>query len=168
MDDADPELGTGVRRIIGHVRRPIIRLRIPANKMKGRDNPPPVIDMPQIMSYIISSRLTALELHLTGLSGINLITGNPIYRNFCILSGIYSIVETAKANHLNPFWYFTHLLTVLSKLRRKYGSIDSTPVAELDKLLVNGPRKCPHPQTEIYFFNSRHFTSINWPSLTVT
>ena len=59
MDDADPELGTGVRRIIGHVRRPISRLRIPANKMKGRDNPPPVIDMPQIMSYIISSRLTA-------------------------------------------------------------------------------------------------------------
>ena len=26
----------------------------------------------------------------------------------------YSIVETAKANHLNPFWYFTHLLTVVS------------------------------------------------------
>ena len=36
MDDADPELGAG----IGHVRRPISRLRIPANKMKGRDNPP--------------------------------------------------------------------------------------------------------------------------------
>lgn len=59
MDDADPELGTGVRRIIGHVRRPISRLRIPANKMKGWDNPPPVIDMPQIMSYIISSLLIA-------------------------------------------------------------------------------------------------------------
>ena len=48
---------------------------------------------------------------------------------------IYSIVETAKANHLNPFWYFTHFLTVLPKLRRKYGIIDATPVAELDRLL---------------------------------
>ena len=50
-------------------------------------------------------------------------------------AGIYSIVETAKANHLNPFWYFTHLLNVLPELRRKYGSIDSAPVTELDKLL---------------------------------
>ena len=63
--------------------------------MKGRNNPPPVIDMPQIMSYIISSRLTAWELHFTGLSGINLITGNPIYRNFCILS----ILSTIWAGH---------------------------------------------------------------------
>ena len=31
-------------------------------------------------------------------------------------AGIYSIVETAKANHLNPFWYFAHLLTVLPEL----------------------------------------------------
>ncbi|MDY2945888.1 MAG: transposase domain-containing protein [Lachnospiraceae bacterium] len=46
----------------------------------------------------------------------------------------YSIVETAKANHLNPFWYFTHLLTVLPELRRKYGTIDAAPVAELDRL----------------------------------
>ena len=50
-------------------------------------------------------------------------------------AGIYSIVETAKANHLNPFWYFTHLLTVLPELRRKYGTIDAAPVAELDRLL---------------------------------
>ena len=42
-------------------------------------------------------------------------------------AGIYSIVETAKANHLNPFWYFTHLLTVLPELRRKYGTIDAAP-----------------------------------------
>lgn len=50
-------------------------------------------------------------------------------------AGIYSIVETAKANHLNPFWYFTHILTVLPELRRKYGTIDAAPVAELDRLL---------------------------------
>lgn len=50
-------------------------------------------------------------------------------------AGSYSIVETAKANHLNPFWYFTHLLTVLPELRRKYGTIDAAPVAELDRLL---------------------------------
>ena len=50
-------------------------------------------------------------------------------------AGIYSIVETAKANHLNSFWYFTFLLTVLPELRRKYGTIDSAPVAECDKLL---------------------------------
>ena len=51
-------------------------------------------------------------------------------------AGIYSIVETAKANHLNPFWYFTHLLTVLPELRGKYGTIDAAPVAELDRLLL--------------------------------
>lgn len=50
-------------------------------------------------------------------------------------AGSYSIVETAKANHLNPFWYFTYLLTVLPELRRKYGTIDAAPVAELDRLL---------------------------------
>ena len=45
-------------------------------------------------------------------------------------AGSYSIVETAKANHLNPFWYFTYLLTVLPEL-----TIDAAPVAELDRLL---------------------------------
>lgn len=50
-------------------------------------------------------------------------------------AGVYSIAETAKANHLNTFWYFNHLLTVLPELKRKYGSVDLAPVNELDRCL---------------------------------
>lgn len=45
---------------------------------------------------------------------------------------IYSIAETAKANNLNPYYYFRHILTELAKIYQIYGEI---PPTELDALL---------------------------------
>ncbi len=45
---------------------------------------------------------------------------------------IYSAVETARLNNLSSYYYITHLLTELPKLRDKNGNIDTV---SLDQLL---------------------------------
>lgn len=45
---------------------------------------------------------------------------------------IYSIVETAKANNLNPYYYMDYLLTELPKLCDEDGNIDTD---KMDPLL---------------------------------
>lgn len=45
---------------------------------------------------------------------------------------IYSIAETAKANNLNPYYYFRHILVELAKI---YQQQEEIPPADLDALL---------------------------------
>ena len=55
----------------------------------------------------------------------------------------YSIAETAKANNLNPYKYFKHLLTVLPE------HLDDTDRSFMDKLLPWSdelPSECRKPE----------------------
>jgi hypothetical protein len=59
---------------------------------------------------------------------------------------IYSVVETARANHLNVYYYVEHLLTELPKLRDEKGNIDT---AGMDHLLPWSellPERCRKPR----------------------
>ena len=56
---------------------------------------------------------------------------------------IYSIVETAKANNMNPYCYFEHLLTEIPKL--KEFNTPEEESAAMERLLpwsVDFPEKC--------------------------
>ena len=56
---------------------------------------------------------------------------------------IYSIVETAKANNLNPYYYFEHLLTEIPKL--KEFNTPEEEAAAMERLLpwsADLPEKC--------------------------
>ena len=56
---------------------------------------------------------------------------------------IYSIVETAKANNLNPYYYFDHLLTEIPKL--KEFNTPEEESAAMERLLpwsADLPEKC--------------------------
>jgi len=56
---------------------------------------------------------------------------------------IYSIVETAKANNLNPYYYFEHLLTEIPKL--KEFNTPEEEVSAMERLLpwsADLPEKC--------------------------
>ena len=58
----------------------------------------------------------------------------------------YSLVETAKLNGLNPYYYLDYLLTELPKLADEEGNIDT---AKLDPLLPwsdSLPQKCYKPR----------------------
>lgn len=66
---------------------------------------------------------------------------------------IYSIVETAKLNNLNVFYYLEHLLTELPNLAPEFtddkGNIDTTKLEILDPLLPWSdqlPEKCHKPR----------------------
>jgi hypothetical protein len=59
---------------------------------------------------------------------------------------IYSVVETARANHLNVYYYVEHLLKELPKLRDEKGNIDT---AGMDHLLPWSellPERCRKPR----------------------
>ncbi len=61
-------------------------------------------------------------------------------------AAIYSIVETAKLNNLNPYYYLEYLLTELPKLRDEEGNIKAD---KLDSLLpwADGlPKQCLKPR----------------------
>ena len=55
---------------------------------------------------------------------------------------VYSIAETAKLNHLNTYWYFTYLVTELSELKKKYGTVDETMVNRLLPWSKDLPEYC--------------------------
>ncbi|SHI20112.1 transposase domain-containing protein, partial [Sporanaerobacter acetigenes] len=57
---------------------------------------------------------------------------------------VYSIIETAKANNLNPFYYLTYLF-------EKLPNIDPNNIEELDQLLPwsdSIPQECKVPNKE--------------------
>ena len=58
----------------------------------------------------------------------------------------YSIVETAKLNDLNPYFYLEHLLTELPKLADGKGNIDTTALDALLPWAEELPKKCHKPR----------------------
>ena len=59
---------------------------------------------------------------------------------------VYSISETAKLNHLNPYFYFDYLLTELPKLADEDGNIDSSKLDALLPWSKTLPIPCYKPQ----------------------
>lgn len=58
---------------------------------------------------------------------------------------IYSISETAKLNHLRPYYYFKYILTELPKLYDEKGNIDSTKLESLMPWSSTIPDECRKP-----------------------
>ena len=69
--------------------------------------------------------------HGTRISSVRSIGEHPI-KGAQASADIYSIVETAKANNLNPYYYMDHLLAELPKLCDEDGNIDTD---KMDPLL---------------------------------
>ena len=63
-------------------------------------------------------------------------------------AGIYTLVETAKANGLNVYRYLEHILTELPKLAAKDGSIDPAKLDDMLPWSSKLPSQCykPHRQ----------------------
>ncbi|WP_022753273.1 IS66 family transposase, partial [Butyrivibrio fibrisolvens] len=59
---------------------------------------------------------------------------------------IYSVVETARANHLNVYYYVEHLLTELPKLRDEKGNIDTAGMDHLLSWSELLPERCRKPR----------------------
>jgi hypothetical protein len=59
---------------------------------------------------------------------------------------IYSIVETAKLNDLNVFYYLEHLLAELPKLTDKKGNIDASGLESLLPWSDQLPPRCHKPR----------------------
>lgn len=59
---------------------------------------------------------------------------------------IYSVVETARANHLNVYYYVEHLLTELPKLRDEKGNIDTAGMDQLLPWSESLPERCRKPR----------------------
>ena len=55
---------------------------------------------------------------------------------------VYSIVETAKLNDLNPYYYLEHLLTELPKLADNNGNIDTNALDPLLPWAKELPKRC--------------------------
>lgn len=60
-------------------------------------------------------------------------------------AAIYSIVETARLNNLNVFYYLEHLLTELPKLADEKGNIDTSKLDPLLPWSDQLPEKCRKP-----------------------
>ena len=58
----------------------------------------------------------------------------------------YTIVETAKLNGLNPYYYLEHLLTELPRLADKDGNIDTAALDPLLPWAEELPEKCHKPR----------------------
>ena len=58
----------------------------------------------------------------------------------------YTIVETAKLNGLNPYYYLEHLLTELPRLADKDGNIDTAALEPLLPWAEELPEKCHKPR----------------------
>lgn len=57
-------------------------------------------------------------------------------------AAIYSVVETAKANNLKPYYYLNHLLTVLPEITDNDGNIDKTELVKLLPWADEIPNEC--------------------------
>lgn len=55
---------------------------------------------------------------------------------------MYSIVETAKANNLKPYYYLNYLLTVLPEITDNDGNIDKTELIKLLPWADEIPEEC--------------------------
>ena len=55
---------------------------------------------------------------------------------------IYSITETARANHLNVYHYIRHLLTELLQLKETYGEIEPSKLEPLMPWSKSLPAEC--------------------------
>ena len=55
---------------------------------------------------------------------------------------VYSVVETAKANNLKPYYYLNHLLTVLPEITDNDGNIDKTELVKLLPWADEIPEEC--------------------------
>lgn len=59
---------------------------------------------------------------------------------------VYSISETAKLNHLRPYYYFKYILTELPNFCDKQGNIDSTKLDDLMPWSDKLPEECRKPR----------------------
>ena len=59
---------------------------------------------------------------------------------------IYSLAETAKLNNLNPYYYFSHLLTELPKLMDEQGNMDKSKLYQLLPWAEELPEICRKPR----------------------
>ena len=59
---------------------------------------------------------------------------------------VYSISETAKLNHLRPYYYFKYILTELPNFCDEQGNIDSTKLDDSMPWSVKLPEECRKPR----------------------
>ena len=57
-------------------------------------------------------------------------------------AAVYSIVETAKANNLKPYYYLKHLLTILPEITDSEGNADRTELVKLLPWAEEIPEEC--------------------------